>query len=338
VDPLTGRSGESDAHLLLRMAENARKLLAAGVTTARDLGGRGFFDVALRDAIEGGLAVGPHLVVATRPITNTGGHCWYMGGEADDEQAIRRVARENLRAGADCLKVMASGGQMTAIAPPSWQAQFTAEHIRVLVREAEMRGKTVAAHAHAPDAIRNAVEAGVTTIEHCTFRTASGVEYDPVTVDKIAAAGIYVCPTVHGQFWKLREMVGAAMMDAWLERIVRMRDAGVRIVAGTDSGFSFAGLDNSTRDFVCGLEVFAQAGFNTEAIIELATVAAADACGVGATTGSIEPGKRADLIAVKGDPLDRLADLCNVELVLVSGRAVTQTDVETTASSSGGPG
>lgn len=94
VDPRTRRSRESDGHLLLRMAENARKLLSAGVTTARDLGGRDFLDVELRDAIEAGLAVGPHLVVATRPITNSGGHCWYMGGEADTGDAIRRVAHE----------------------------------------------------------------------------------------------------------------------------------------------------------------------------------------------------------------------------------------------------
>src|SRR5215467_7226342 len=90
------RSDETDAHLLLRMAENCRKLLSAGVTTARDLGGREFLEVQLRDAIEAGLAVGPHLIAATRPITSTGGHCWYMGGEADTDEDIRLVARENL--------------------------------------------------------------------------------------------------------------------------------------------------------------------------------------------------------------------------------------------------
>ncbi|MEV4084230.1 amidohydrolase family protein, partial [Nonomuraea fuscirosea] len=123
VDRVTRRSPESERHLLLRMAENARKLVSAGVTTARDLGARDFLDLALRDAIEEGLAVGPHIVAATRPITITGGHCWYMGGEADDEAGVRRVARENLRAGADCLKVMASGGLMTPGAPPSWVPQ-----------------------------------------------------------------------------------------------------------------------------------------------------------------------------------------------------------------------
>jgi len=140
VDPVTKRSRESDAHLILRMAENARQLLAAGVTTARDLGARDFLDIELRDAIEAGLAVGPHLVCATRPITHSGGHCWYMGGEADTPESIRRVARENLRSGTDCLKIMATGGGMTPVGPPPFRAQYSADEIGVAVGEARLRG------------------------------------------------------------------------------------------------------------------------------------------------------------------------------------------------------
>ncbi|TMR93689.1 amidohydrolase family protein [Nonomuraea basaltis] len=335
VDPVTRRSAESDHHLLLRMAENARKLVSAGVTTARDLGGRGFLDLALRNAIEEGLAVGPHLLAATRPITITGGHCWYMGGEADDEPAIRRVARENLRAGADCLKVMASGGQMTPGAPPSWVPQYTTEQIRAIVEEAATRGKGVAAHAHAHNAIRSAVEAGVATIEHCSFFTSSGHRYDAELADVVATSGTYVCPTVHGVFWRLRDTFGPEMIDAWLAGVVAMREAGVRLIAGTDSGFGAAGVDNPTNGYVAGLEVFAHAGFGNAEIVEMATARAADACGVGEVTGTLEAGKRADLIAVRGDPLVRIADLRNLTLVLVSGRAVTQTGVDTVTTSVG---
>ncbi|MFG1702787.1 amidohydrolase family protein [Nonomuraea sp. M3C6] len=335
VDPVTRRSAESDRHLLLRMAENARKLLSAGVTTARDLGGRGFLDLALRDAIEEGLTVGPHLVAATRPITVTGGHCWYMGGEADDEPAIRRVARENLRAGADCLKVMASGGQMTPGAPPSWVPQYSTEQLRVVVEEAATRGKGVAAHAHASASIRSSVEAGVTTIEHCTFFTPSGHQYDAKLADLVADSGTYVCPTVHGVFWRMREVHGPEMLDKWLHGVASMREVGVRLIAGTDAGFGLAGIDNRTDGFVGGLEVFAMAGHTNAEIIELATVRAADACGVGTLTGSLEAGKRADLIAVAGDPLKRLSDLRNLALVLVSGRSVTQAGVDTVTSSVG---
>ncbi|MEW9547435.1 amidohydrolase family protein [Nonomuraea sp. NPDC050783] len=333
VDPVTRRSAESERHLLLRMAENARKLVSAGVTTARDLGAPGFLDLALRDAIEEGLAVGPHLVAATRPITLTGGHCWYMGGEADDLPAIRRVARENLRAGADCLKVMASGGLMTPGAPPSWVRQYTTEQIRAVVEEAATRGKGVAAHAHAHAAIRSAVEAGVTTIEHCSFFTATGHRHDRELAELVAASGTYVCPTVHGVTGRLRDTLGAEVLDAWLHSVVALREAGVRLIAGTDSGFAAQGVANRTDGYVAGLEVFARLGFGNAEIIEMATARAADACGVGAVTGTVEPGKRADLIAVRGDPLERIADLRELVLVLVSGRAVTQTGVDTVTDS-----
>ncbi|MCP2361507.1 imidazolonepropionase-like amidohydrolase [Nonomuraea thailandensis] len=335
VDPVTRRSPESDHHLLLRMAENARKLVSAGVTTARDLGGRGFLDVVLRDAIEEGLAVGPHLVVATRPITITGGHCWYMGGEADDEPAIRRVARENLRAGADCLKVMASGGLMTPGAPPSWVPQYNTDQLRVVVQEAATRGKHVAAHAHAHASIRSCVEAGVTTIEHCTFFTPSGHRYDSRLADFVAASGTYVCPTVHGVHERIAKVHGQAMVDAWLAGVAAMRDAGMRVIAGTDAGFAVGDIPNRMDGYVGGLETFASVGYGNAEVIELATVLAADACGVGEVAGSLDPGKRADLVAVAGDPLERISDLRNLALVLVSGRSVGQAGVDTVTSSVG---
>ena len=337
VDPVTRRSGEGDARLLLRMAENCRKLLSAGVTTERDLGGRDFLEIALRDAIEAGLAVGPHLVVATRPITNTGGHCWYMGGEADTEADIRRVARENLRAGADLLKIMATGGNLTPVGAPPWQAQFTAAQIKVAVTEAAMRGKTVAAHAHGAAGIANAIEAGVATIEHCSFRGPGGlggpVEVDMGLVERIADRGIYVCPTVSGVVWKIRESMDAGWFESWLSRLALFRDSGVRMVAGTDAGFMMRGHENRMDEYLAGLELFAAAGWDQAAVIEAATVLAAQACGVGELTGSLEAGKRADLLAVRGNPLTRLDDLRQVQLVMVSGRTVTQSGVETVASS-----
>ncbi|GAA0953761.1 amidohydrolase family protein [Virgisporangium aurantiacum] len=336
VDPVTGQTAESDPRLLLRMAENARKLVSAGVTLARDLGGRNFLDVALRDSIAAGLTVGPNLLVATRPITPTGGHCWYMGGEADDLSGVRRVARENLRAGADVLKVMASGGQMTAVAPPAWRSQFDVTQLRAIVEEAELRGKGVAAHAHSPESISDVLEAGVTTIEHCTFLTPTGYAYDADLVARIASSGVYVCPTVHGQFEAIRSRVGSAPLDGWLSMLTRMRDAGVRLVAGDDCGFHLGDLDKAADDYVGGLEVFALAGFSAAEIIELATVTAAAACGVGDETGSLDAGKRADIIAVHGDPLFDLAALREIDLVLVAGRAVTQSGVDTVAGSSGG--
>jgi imidazolonepropionase-like amidohydrolase len=338
VDPNTKKSTETDCHLLFRMAENARQLLSSGVTTARDLGGRDFLEVELRDAIEAGLAVGPHLVVATRPITNTGGHCWYMGGEADSAEDIKRVARENLRAGADCLKVMATGGAMTPVGAPTWRAQFSVAEIKVAVEEAAMRGKFVAAHAHGTAGIRNAAEAGVRTIEHCSFAvegasTPFAREVDMEVVSKIAERGVYVCPTVSGVVWKMDERLGPGFFDKLVDRLAKMRAAGVKLIAGTDSGFGARGMDNRMDGYVRGLEVFAAAGWDNASVIEAATTLAAEGIGIGDVTGSLDAGKRADLLAVRGDPLAQLTDLNNLELVMVGGRCVTQKQVETTTSS-----
>jgi imidazolonepropionase-like amidohydrolase len=340
LTPATARSAETDPHLLLRMAENCRKLLSIGVTTARDLGNRDFLDIELRDGIEDGMAIGPHLVVATRPITNSGGHCWYMGGEADDEPAIRRVARENLRAGADCLKVMATGGNLTPVGPKPWIAQFNADQIRVAVQEASMRGKHVAAHAHGVDGIRCAVEAGVDTIEHCSFQTGdfslaapTPRKIDMDTIDQIAAQGIFVCPTVSGMVWKIRDMVGPGWVDSMLERLRIMKNAGVRLIAGTDSGFGARGHENRMDDYIDGLEVWAAAGFSAPEIIETATVSAAEACGIGTVAGSLDVGKRADILAVRGNPHVEISAVRNLEAVLVSGRFVTQREVDTVVSS-----
>jgi imidazolonepropionase-like amidohydrolase len=141
---------------------------------------------------------------------------------------------------------------------------------------------------------------------------------------------------VHGQFEAIRSRIGSAPLDEWLSVLSRMRDAGVRLVAGDDCGFHLGDLDKAADDYVGGLEVFALAGFSAAEIIELATVTAAAACGVGDETGSLDAGKRADIIAVHGDPLFDLAALREIDLVLVSGRAVTQSGVDTVAGSSGG--
>jgi imidazolonepropionase-like amidohydrolase len=339
VDPATMRSQERDSHLLLRMVENARKLVSAGVTTARDLGCRDFLDIELRDAIEAGLVLGPHLMCATRPLTHSGGHCWYMGGEADTAESVRRVARENLRAGADCLKIMATGGAMTPIGAPPFRAQYSTDDIRIVVEEAALRGKFVAAHAHGTRGIENAAAAGVRTIEHCSFSseftTGLTSQVDPAVMESVIQHNVYVCPTVSGALVRMRKDLGEQGLDCLLERMATMRAAGVKLIAGTDSGFGKLdrGFENRMDDYVSGLEVFAEAGWDPAAAIEAATVLAAEAIGIGELAGSLEIGKRADIIAVRGNPLRSLRDLRQLEMVLVSGRSVTQSAIETVASS-----
>src|ERR1700759_105118 len=195
-DPVGRMRAETDAQQLVLMLRSARELLGVGVTTARDPGARAYLDVVVRDAIADGLAPGPRMVVANSPVTVTGGHCWFMGGEADSEDDLRRIVRSHHKHGADLIKVMATGGFMTGGSAP-WYAQFSAEQLAVVVAEAKRLDKAVAAHAHGIEGIRRAVEAGVTPIEHCSFVTETNErQFDERLGGQIAAGGIFVSPPI----------------------------------------------------------------------------------------------------------------------------------------------
>src|SRR6266852_7731141 len=197
-NPAARMRAQTDEQQLILMLHSARELLGVGVTTARDLGARGYLDVVVRDAIAEGLARGPRLVVAARPITVTGGHCWFMGGEADSEDDLRRMVRTHHKRGADLIKVMSTGGFMTTGSAP-WYAQFSGELLKIIVEEAARVDKPVAAHAHGTEGIRRAVEAGVTTLEHCSFVTETNERrFSEPLAARIAEQGMFVCPTMSG--------------------------------------------------------------------------------------------------------------------------------------------
>ena len=332
--PVARMRAEADTEQLLLMLDSARQLLGAGVTTARDLGARSFLDVAVRDGIARGIAPGPRLLVAGRPLTPTGGHCWFMGGECDTADELRRMVRLHHKMGTDLIKVMSTGGFMTAGSAP-WHAQYTEAELAAVVAEARRLGKRVAAHGHGAEGIARAVAAGVDTIEHCSFagpdgRPGSG--YDPALAGRIAAAGIYVCPTVNVRAPCVRERFG----DVHRTVVTGLYERGVRLIAGTD-----AGIDNCPHDaYARGLEELAGLGLPAAEILEMATLRAATALGVDSVTGSLEPGKDADFIAVAGDPLRDLSALRRVALVVARGAEYRRSwrPAEPGAASGPGPG
>ena len=312
-DPVGRMRAETDAQQLVLMLRSARELLGVGVTTARDLGARAYLDVVVRDAIAEGLAPGPRMMVANRPVTVTGGHCWFMGGEADSEDDLRRIVRTHHKHGADLIKVMATGGFMTGGSAP-WYAQFSAEQLAVVVAEARRLDKPVAAHAHGMEGIRRAVEAGVTTIEHCSFVTETNERhFDERLADRIAERGIFVCPTVNVNAPYVAELTGRAVG----ENVMKMRDAGVRIIAGTDAGIN----NNPHHQYAGGLQALVSLlGFKPAEVIAMATTEAAAALGLGSVTGRLAPGYDADLIVVDGDPLADIAALGRLRRVIARGR------------------
>ena len=195
--PAARMRAETDEQQLLLMLRSARELLGVGVTTARDLGGRGYLPVLVRDAIAADLARGPRLVVSGSPVTVTGGHCWFMGGEADSDDDLRRLVRTHHKHGTDLIKVMSTGGFMTSGSAP-WYAQFSTAQLAVIVEEAARVDKPVAAHAHGIEGIQRAVDAGVSTLEHCSFVTETNErQFSEPLAAQIAERGIVVCPTIN---------------------------------------------------------------------------------------------------------------------------------------------
>ena len=311
-NPAARMRAETDEQQLMLMLRSARQLLGVGVTTARDLGGRGYLAVAVRDAIAAGLARGPRLVVAAAPVTVTGGHCWFMGGEADSEEDLRRLVRTHHKHGADLIKVMSTGGFMTDGSAP-WYAQFTTAQLAVIVEEAARVDKPVAAHAHGIEGIRRAVEAGVTTIEHCSFVTETNERrFTEALAARIAERGMFVCPTVSGSAPYVAQLTGVEV-GAYVKA---MHDMGVRIIAGTD-----AGVDNNPHhQYVGGLEYLVTLGFQPAQVLAMATTEAAAALGLGAVIGRLAPGYDADIIVVPGDPQADISVLRELRRVIARGR------------------
>jgi imidazolonepropionase-like amidohydrolase len=308
---------DTPTSMLLRMAGFGQRMLRAGITTVRDLGAPTALAVALRDAIRGGLVEGPDLVVSGAPITVTGGHCYFMGGEADGELGVRVAVRERVKAGVDWIKVMASGGNMTPGTNPM-AAQYTVAELSAAVDEARRLGIRVAAHAHGVDGIRVAVEAGVDVLEHCSFQTEGGSVKDDAVIAEIARRRIIVSPTIGGGLVTAPESERFAMRADLTRALVQ---AGCRIVMSTDCG-----IPNTPHDILPrAMQAFeALSGLSPVEVLRLATSTSASLIGLD-DRGTLAAGKRADLVAVEGDPTRDLGALERVRLVVSGGRIVYRT-------------
>ena len=315
-------------------ARSLRATLAAGITSIRDAGGA---DLGIKEAVATGLIAGPRMQISLAMLSQTGGHGddWYPSGSVvpmlqatpgvpesivDGPDEMRRKVRELHRMGAEVIKVATSGGVLSARDNPA-HAHFRPLELEVLVEEATAAGMFVMAHAQAADGIKNAVRAGIRSIEH-------GVYLDDEGIDLMLARGTWLVPTLVAPLGVIEAAeAGAAIPSNVLDKARAVVDvhqsafraaaaAGVRIAMGTDSGVTPHG--QNLRE----LALMASLGMPPRAVLEATTRSAAELLGVGDERGTIEPGKVADLVLVDGDPyaFDTLRE--RIASVWLAGRPV----------------
>jgi imidazolonepropionase-like amidohydrolase len=291
------------------MEQRASEMLAAGITTARDLGGGDWSEIALRDRILAGELPGPRFLCAGQPVTTPKGHCHFWGGEAQEPAEIEKVIERQVEHDVDWIKVMATGGVFTP-GSSARNTQFDLKTLEGLVKVAGKHARPVAAHCHGSEGIAFAIAAGIRTIEHCSFAGAGGFgsAFDPALVVRMAAADLWVSPTVNSGWGKRIEHKGATTdfflrMSHALQQLVA---GGVRLIASTDAGIPGV-LHHKLPE---ALGVFSQyTGCSQVEILRSATSAPAEAFGLASETGQLRQGLCADVLIVDGNPLEDLATL-----------------------------
>ena len=325
---LYGRMFEPRQRKLIRATVDVRNALAAGFTTMRDVGGRD--TIYLRDAIAAGDIPGPRILASGLTITCTGGHEdprylppeWvrqinHLARVASGPDDCREAVREQYRLGADLIKIMATGLGMLA--------QFTFEETEALIDEAHKLGMKVAAHAHGGPGLKDALKAGVDTIEHGSFLDDDDLAF-------MREHNVFLCPTLsikeklaqEGPKYGVSEYMVRAGQERRAERLrtfLRAYRLGVKIVMGTDFGLRpFTRHGGNALE----LELMVKAGCTPMDAIIATTKHGAEALGLGNELGTVQAGKLADLISVSGKPLDRIEDLYQVDFVMKAGAIFRQ--------------
>lgn len=320
-DPFSLYLKESSAKTALRAVVNLRKHLKSGTTYFRDLGGPDGVDIDVREAVKVGMIEGPEFLAAGKVVTMTGGHGWPIGRECDGVDEVRKAAREQLKAGADVIKVMATGGVMTPGVEPG-SPQLTKEEMEVAIKEAHKAGKKTATHAQGTTGIKNAVLAGIDSIEH-------GIFLDDEVIQLMIENGVYLVPTLAAPYLIAEQSIESgipehalnkakAVVDIHFESFKKAYEAGVKIAMGTDAGTPFNHHDKTPFE----LELMVRAGMKPIDAIVASTKVASELLGINEEYGTLEEGKKADFLVLKENPLENISTLLDIERVYKLGKLV----------------
>ncbi len=323
-DPYKELAG-TDAKEAIDGVVNAQKTLLAGFTTIRNVGAGGYTDVDLRDAINSGEVPGPHMLVSGPSLGITGGHCdenllpakYHLVGDgvADGIAGVQQKVRQNIKYGADLIKICATGGVLSKGDDPQ-ASQYTLEELKAIVADAHRLGRKVAAHAHGSQGILWASEAGVDSVEHGSY-------INDEAIAEMKKNGTYLVPTLYLEDWMLEkgnlpQFYRQKMVDVSAvakSNIKRAMQAGVKIAMGTDAAVYPHGLNAHELDVYVN-----QLGMTPLAALQTTTINAADLMGLTAKTGTLEPGKWADIIAFEKNPMDDVRVLQDVKFVMKAGK------------------
>ena len=326
-DPIGYLERTPIAAVVLAAARHGEEMLRAGITSARDLGGYEWVELALRDAFASGDWPGPRLLCAGKLLTMTGGHGWTVGIEVDGADEVRKGARLNLRKGADCIKMMATGGVMTPGVEPGAQ-QLTEDELRAGVEEAHKAGKHAATHAQGTEGIKAAIRAGIDTVEH-------GIFLDDEAIEMMVKRGVVFVPTLAAPYRIVEagEEKGIPayaleksrrVMGAHRRSFEQATQAGVTIAAGNDGGTPF----NPSHDLAIEIRLLAEWGMGNMGALRAATYGSARALGISEETGTVQKGKWADLLVLEegADPLEDIGAVERVWMVVKGGKVVMKNE------------
>ena len=327
ADSMGEAVADTDSIAVIRMAHNAARTLAAGITTVRDMGAKNHVDLAFRAAVRQGIyPLSPRVLPSGRPITMTGGHCWQIGRQADGIDDARRAVREQIKAGVDWIKLMATGGiltQGTEIGAP----QLGEDEMRAAIEEAHKAGRRTAVHAHGACGIKNAVRAGIDSVEHGYFLDDEGIELmlerGCWLVPTAAAVKLVVEHGVEGGIPCYVVRKAASAIDSQVETCRNAWRAGVRLAMGTDAGTPY----NRHGENMQELQAMVEIGLSPMDAIVMATSGSAALLGLDDWLGAVDAGMAADLLVVKGAPdedVSILRDPERIEYVIQGGRIVAR--------------